>query len=787
VAVLVLGLGIGANTAVFSAAYAFLRKPTSLPEIDRVLMVLNHHEQRPASNWEAVAPADYLDWRSTNHSLEGLAAYRWGDLHLAGTGTPEKVSGVLASANFFDTLRVQAMLGRTFFSGEDAPGQDQEVILSYGLWKQKFSANPNVLGSEIHLNGKVYSVIGVLEKTFNFPAGADLWIPLAMNQGEQQDRTHHTLVIFGRLKSETGPSNVFAEFATIQNRLGSQYPKDEREWEIKVLPIRHFVATDLTDRFAVLLLGAVSFVLLIACANVANLQFARATSRRTEIAIRSARGAGRWSIIRQLLTESVLLAMAAGILGLIFAVIGLQFLRYYMPAEISRYISAWQHVRIEPEGLLFTLLIAIGAGILSGLAPAFQTAGLGIADQLKEGARSNTAGRSRHILRSLFVVSEIALSVVLLVGAGLMIKGVVTLIGDDGPPNANNILTMRINLSGSRYAAPRQQAEFYERALRALQSIPGVNSVAFATNVPFGDGGVTTTFGIEGHPLRPGDFRSATLESVSPDVFRMMKVPLLQGRYITDQDGPEMPAVALISNRFARRYFSGENPVGKHIRQGEDASALPWPKIVGVVGDIKYDPWSKQELPAMYVSYRQFPMPSTYLAIGTSRDALQLAPVARLRLANIDAEQPVYEVQTLGKVISNQMIELSYVAAMVSVLGVIALVLATAGVYAVMSYSVMERMHEIGIRMALGAQRHDVFYLILKRGLFLLVIGLGIGLPSSFGIARLLSSLLFGVNAGDTTVFTGIVLTMCIVGFLACYIPSRRSLKVDPTVALRSE
>jgi putative ABC transport system permease protein len=787
VAVLVLGLGIGANTAVFSAAYAFLRKPISLPEIDRVLMVLNHHEQRPVSNWEPVAPADYLDWRGSNRSLEELTAYRWGDLHLTGTGTPEKVSGVLASANFFDTLRVQPMLGRTFFSGEDVPGQDQEVILSYGLWKQKFSANPNILGSAIRLDGKVYSVIGVLEKNFNFPAGADLWIPLAMNQREQQDRTHHTLVVFGRLKSETGSSNVFAEFATIENRLRSQYPKDEREWEIKVLPIRHFVATDLTDRFAVLLLGAVSFVLLIACANVANLQFARATGRRKEIAIRSAMGAGRWSIIRQLLTESVLLAMAANILGLIFAVIGIQFLRYYMPAEISRYISAWQHVRIEPEGLLFTLLIAICAGILSGLAPAFQTAGMGIADQLKEGGRSNTAGRSRHILRSLFVVSEIALSVVLLVGAGLMVKGVMTLIGGDGPRDAENILTMRLNLSGSRYTAPRQQAEFYERALRDLQSIPGVDSIASATNVPIGDGGLTTTFGIEGHSLQPGDFRSTILESVSPDDFRMMNVPLLQGRYITNQDGPEMPAVALISNRFAQRYFSGEDPVGKHIRQGDNASAQPWLTVVGVVGDIKYDPWSKQEPPAMYVSYRQFPMPSTYLAIRTSHDALQLAPVARLRLANIDAEQPVYEAQTLGKVISNQVIELSYVAAMVSVLGVIALVLATAGVYAVMSYSVMERVHEIGIRMALGAQRSHVLYLILKRGFLLFLAGLGIGLLFSFGIARLLSSLLFGVNATDASVFTGIVSTMCIVGFLACYIPSRHSLKIDPIVALRSE
>ncbi|HMG86778.1 MAG TPA: FtsX-like permease family protein [Terracidiphilus sp.] len=323
--------------------------------------------------------------------------------------------------------------------------------------------------------------------------------------------------------------------------------------------------------------------------------------------------------------------------------------------------------------------------------------------------------------------------------------------------------------------------------LHDLQSIPGVHSVAFATNVPFGDGGVTTTFGIEGRPLQPGDFRSAILESVSPDNFRTMKVPLLQGRYITDSDGSETPAVALISNRFAQRYFSGENPVGKHIRQGDDASAHPWLTIVGVVGDIKYDPWSKQEPPAMYVSYQQFPMQSTYLAIGTLRDVLQLAPVVRRRLANLDAEQPVYEVQTLGKVISNQVIELSYVAAMMSVLGVIALVLATAGVYATMSYSVIESVHEIGIRVALGAQRSDVLYLLLRRGVLLLLVGLGIGVPFSFGIARLLSSLLFEVNAADTSVFFGIVLTMCLVGFLACYIPSRRSLKIDPIVALRSE
>jgi putative ABC transport system permease protein len=784
---LALGLGIGANTAVFSAAYAFLRKPLSLPDMDRLVMTVNIHEQAQSSNWEMVSAADFFDWRRGITSSEQLAAYSWGEITLSGSGAPEKLNGALTSANFFDALREKPLRGRSFAEGEDLPGGDQEAVLSYGLWKEHFAADPEILGKSIRLNGRSYNVIGISKKDFNFPAGVDIWLPLALTPAQRQDRKNHSLVVFGLLRQNVSAATALAEFKAIHSRLKSRYPDEERGWDVKMIPIRNFVATDLTDRFALMLMGAVSFVLLIACANVANLQFARATGRQKEIAIRSAMGASRWTIIRQLLTESVLIAMLACLFAIVFATIGIQLLRFYMPAEISRYISAWQHVRIEPEGLAYTLLIAFAAGLLSGLAPAIQTARIAVAETLKESGRSNSSGRRSHMLQNIFVVSEIALSVILLVGASLMIKGVATLLGSNAVPNAANILTLHLSLTRDRYLAAHQQSDFYERVLRSLRSVPGVDSVALATNVPFGDGGVSNTFSIEGRPLQLGEFRSATIESVNSDDFPVMGIPLVRGRAVSEEDGPNAPGIAVISNQFAKKYFPGENPIGKKIKNGAETSPLPWLTIVGIVGDIRYDPWSRHELPVIYLSYRQAPMASTYFAVRTTYDPLQLSSTARLRLAAIDPEQPAYEVQTLAKVISNQVIELSYVSAMLIVLGGIALLLASVGVYAVMSYSVKERLHEIGIRMALGAQRGDILRLLLKHGFLLLFMGLGIGLPLALVTARLLSSLLFGVSATDPAIFVSIVIAMCCVGAMSCYFPSRRSMKVDPVVALRDE
>jgi putative ABC transport system permease protein len=786
-AVLVLGLAIGANTAVFSAAYAFLRKPISLPDIDRVVMALNIHEQAQSSNWEMVSPADYLDWKNDLVSIGQLAAYRWGEVNLTASGAPEKLNGVLTTANFFTAFGERMLLGRAFVQGEDLAGHDQEAVLSYGLWRQHFGADPQILGKVFRLSGKSYTVIGVAKKDFNFPAGVDIWIPLVLTPTDQQDRKNHNLITFGMLNENVSLPAALAEFTAVDNRAKYRYPDEEKGWDVKMIPIRNFVATDLTDRFALLLLGAVTFVLLIACANVANLQFARATSRQKEIAIRSAMGASRMKITRQLLTESVLLSMSACLFGIVFAELGIQLLRFYMPAEISRYISAWQHVRIEPEGLAYTVIIALTAGLLSGLAPSLQLARSGVVETLKESGRSNTAGRRRHMLRNLFVVSEIALSVVLLVGASLMIKGVTSLLAASSVPDAKNILTLRLTLTGDRYAGSRQQSEFYERVLQSLRSVPGVKSIGLATNVPFGDGAVSNTFSIEERSLQPGEFRSATVESVNPEDFQLIGIPLVQGRTIAEGDGLKTPAVAVITNHFAQKYFPGENPVGKKIKLGAESSILPWLTIVGVVGDIRYDPWSRHELPVIYLSYRQAPTPSTYLAIRTTYDPIQLSSAVRSRLAGVDPEQPAYELQTLARVILNQVIELSYVAAMLIVLGAIALVLASVGVYAVMSYSVKERLHEIGIRMALGAQKGDIMYLLLRHGFLLLFIGLGIGLPLSLVIARLLSSLLFGVKATDPAVFVAIALTMCCVGIIACYLPSRRSMNVDPVIALREE
>jgi putative ABC transport system permease protein len=786
-AVIALALGIGANTAVFSVAIAFLRKPIALPNLDRLAMVLSLPPQETVI-WSPVSPADYLDWKAQSRSFEEVAAWKYSDVNLTGTGQqPEKLVAGLVSANFFDTVGVMPVTGRPFRPEEQQPGHDQEVILSHPLWVQRFGSDPGIVGKTILLDGKKYDVVGVAGKQFTLPVGAELWLPLALKPEEQTLRSSRYLFPMVRLQPGVSVTDVRAEMATIEGRISKQFPQSDSDWNVKVLSLGIFVSGEQTNQYCLLLIAAVIFVLLIACANVANLLLARAASRHKEIAVRQALGAGRFRIVRQLLTESLLLAIMGAVFGLLLGEIGIGLLRYYMPPDIEKYLPMWQHVQLESDVFWYTVAVALLAGVISGLAPAFQTSRSDIHDTLKEGGRGNSEGRDRQRLRTIFVVSEVALSVILLIGAGLMSKGVRTLLVVNRNLEPQNILTMHVSLPESKYQTPQQQASFLDQALQKLKAIPGVQAALVATEVPYGDGEVDNIVSIQGRPIRPGEFRNANIENVNPDYFRALHIPLRSGRLLQESDSFDQPSVVVVSQHFAQRFFPGEDPIGKFIRTGGEDSKSSWAKIVGVVGDLKYSIFENQAAPPIYFSYRQAPPAYTYLAIRTEREPTTFATAVRSQIASVDPDQPVSEFFTLERVFSNSVIGLSYVAVMLTVMGIVALVLSAVGVYGVMAYSVAERTQEIGVRVAMGAQPRDVLRLIMSRGVVITSCGLLIGLPLAWGLAQLMASLLYGVSAGDLSTFAGITVLMCAITLFACYVPTRKAMSVDPIVALRYE
>lgn len=785
-AVVALALGIGANTAVYSVAIAFLGKPVSFPQSNRIVLPLMLAPGETLG-WNQISPADYLDWRAQSHSFEEFAGWQWSGANLTGKGDPENLNGALVSSNFFETLGVIPALGRPFGREDEQPGNDHKAILSYGLWQRRFGADPNVVGKTVELDGATYDIVGVTGKDFNFPTGVDIWRPLALKPEQQTLRAGHFLMPVARLKPGVSIGEAAAEIRTIQTRIAEQYPKTETGWTVKMLPIGVFVAGELADQYCTLLIGAVLFVMLIACANVANLLFARAVSRQKEIAVRQAMGAGRLRIIRQLLTESVLLASAGACLGLLLGEWGISLLRYYMPPEIERYLPMWRHVRLEADVFWYTVVVAVMAGVISGLAPAFHSSKSVINEELKEGGRGNTGGQARQRLRSVFVVLEVALSLILLVGAGLMVKGVSTLLVVNPNLDPRHVLTMDLGLPGSKYKTAAQKQQFFDQALGQLRAIPGARASALATNVPFGNSENDDGVSIQSRVFRPGDYPQADIEVVSADYFRVMNIPLRQGRLLSESDGADQAPVVVISQAFRQRYFPGENPIGKFIRKGGDDSKSPWAKVVGVVGDIRYNILGSKESPLVYFPYQQAPESFCYLTVQTDGDPLSFVTAARSQLGKVDPDQPISDFMTLEKVITDQLLGLSYVAVILAILGVMALVLASVGVYGVMAYSVGERTHEIGVRMALGARPRDVLWLMMTRGIAMTLIGLAIGLPVSWMLARFLAGLFFGVSATDLGTFSGITVLLCAVTLLACFVPAHRATRVDPMVALRHD
>lgn len=784
VAVLTLGLGIGANTATFSVSNTFLRSPISFPQVDRIVMVMNRAPGQ-TEGWTEVSPADLQDWRTQSHSFEAFGAYDWVDLNLTGVGEPVKVQGFAVTPNFFDILRARPLMGRTFVAGEDEPGREHEVILSTGLWRRQFGSDPGIVGRAVRLDGTPHQVIGVMNDNVRFPISAELWIPLAFSRQDKVVRNQHYLSPIARLKAGTTLDEAQAEMRTIQDRARASFPDAETGWDVQLMKLGEFVAGP-GRGYMILTLCAVGFVLLIACTNVANLLLARSAARQSEYAIRVAVGASRARLIRQALVESVLLAMGGVMVGLILGSWWISLIRANMPPEVARYIPGWDQVRLDFGVFLYTFSVAFAAGIIAGVLPAFYSSDGNLSETLKETGRGPGVSASRTRLRSAFVVVEVALSLVLLVGAALMVKGVQTLFGLNLKFDPQAVLTFRVALPASRYATPQQRAAFFDNLTEQLSHNTGVQSAATAIQVPF-SGGDSGAFSVEGQPVQPGEFHAADFNNISPTYFQLLHIPLLDGREFNERDSADSLPVAIVSEAFAKRFWPGRRALGHRIRSGDENSKDPWATIVGIVAEVNYNPWRHDVFPAIYFPFRQRPVSNAYVAVRGTADPKTLTPVIRAAVGNVDPDQPIFDVFPLDRVISNQILGLSYVAVLMGAIGVMALVLSAVGVSGVMAYSVEQRRHETGIRMALGASPKDVLRMFVVNGLKLLALGCLIGVPVAFALARLLSSLLYGVRSDDFVSFFGGALLLGVVVIMACYIPARAATRVDPMVALRYE
>ena len=789
VSIVALALGLGANTAMFSVAEAFLLHPVPFENADRIVALV---DSRPEQNIDmnGVAPATYFDWKQQAHSFDQLGAYAWNEINLTGDGEPQKIQAFQVSANLFGMLGVKPQLGRTLLPEEEERGKDQEIILGHALWEQRYASDPHIVGKSAKVGGKSFTIVGVMAKGFDFPMPAEAWIPLALDSKMRLQRDERWLWVLGRLKPGISDAQAAAEIQGIAQRQSELYPDSNKGWQLRPMPLREFVTGNLTRQYTILLLGAVGFVLLIACADVANVQFARMSGRTNEFAIRAALGGSRWRAIRQVLTESILLSLGGAALGLFLAQWDIDMILAHMPADVAKYIAGWSTIRLDFNAFLFTFVIALASGVLSGIAPSLLTSRANISESLKESGRGSTVSRARGRLRGALVVTEISLALILLVGAGLLVKNFQGLLNVNESYAPRTLLTLNLTLPDTQYAAPAARLAFHEQVLQRLNAVPGVQSAAFVTHVPYANGGGVDAdvFSVEGRPpAQRGELRNAIIETATPSYFKLLNIALREGRTLSDTDGAEALPVAVISESLAQRYFPGENPLNKRIKIGNEDSTRPWMTIVGVVNDVHYSWINKEEIPTIYRAVRQAPPYYTTIAVRTPGDPLKFISGVRSQIAAVDPNLPLYNIKAMDRLITESIVGIAYVAAMMAVLGVIALVLASVGVFGVMSYSVSERAHEIGIRMSLGAQTTDILRMVLRSGMTLTMLGLAIGLPIAFALARALAALLFGVEATDPFSFIGLPLILAAVAALACYLPARRAARLDPLKALRYE
>jgi len=783
IAVVTLAVGIGANTAIFSAIHALLLKPLPFPELDRVVAIWDKFPSRGVMHNE-VTVANYLDWQSQTQSFEQLALYRWWNANLTGIDPPERIQGFMVTANYLDALGMKPIMGRSFFAEENQPGKDAVAIITHSLWQRRFGGDPNILNKTITINSVVRTIVGVMPEHFNFPKGGEIYAPLPMTPELMKSRGSHGYYVVGRLKPGASIASSQAEIDNIMARLEQQFPETNKGWGSTVFPIVADTVR-LYDTALWIMMAAVGFVLLIACANVANLMLARATGRQREIALRTALGASRWRIVRQLLTESVIVALIGGALGMLIGFWGIDALRAANPGDAARFAPGWYQLGVNFPVLMFTLGLSVFSGIAFGLAPALQVSKPNLNDSLKEGSRQ-TSGNS-HRLRSSLVVLEVALSLMLLVGAGLLGRSFLSLLKTDPGFNPDNVITMNLVLPVAKYKEESQRAAFYHDLVQRVKANPGVESAAVVNFLPLGGSNSSDTYVVEGLPEpAPGDEYVGRYRVASPDYFRTMGISLVRGRGFTDQDKAGATPVVIVNETLARKHWPGEDAIGKRIRFNEPIERAPWMEIVGVVRDVKHELNIPIE-PEYYLPLAQDAWTGMVLVAKTSVEPSSLAPALRQQVWAIDKDQPVFDVKTMQEVRSSSVALYSFSSVMLGIFAVVALLLASVGIYGVMAFAVTQRTQEIGIRMALGARTVDVLKLVVKHGMKLALLGMVIGLAGSWAITRFLEKMLVGVEPTDVLTFSAVSAFLLLAAFVACYLPARRATKVDPLVALRYE
>ncbi|MGB7921783.1 MAG: ABC transporter permease [Pyrinomonadaceae bacterium] len=790
VAVLALALGIGANSAIFSVVNAVLLRPLPFDDPERLVVVW---EKRPRQNRDAVpaSPADFVDWQKQNQVFERMAAHMPRAFNLTGAGEPEQIVGQLVTADFFSVLGVKAAEGRTLLAEVDRPGGERAVVISHALWQRRFGGDRSLVGKSIRLDDEGVTVVGVMPPAFQYPEGdSEMWVasravvPEASLPGNPDPltiRSLHYLNVIARLKQGVTREQAQAEMETISGRLEQQYPNENTGHTSRVVSLHEQLVGDVRPALLVLL-GAVGFVLLIACANVANLLLARATARQKEMSIRTALGAGRLRLVRQLLTESTLLSLMGGAVGLMLALWGVDLLVALSPEDLPRL----KEISLDGRVVGFTLSVSVLTGMIFGLAPALQASKQDLSGALKESARGASSGIGRRRTRNLLVIAEVALALVLLVGAGLMVRSFWRLQQADPGFNPQNVVSMELSLPSSKYAKEEQMADFYKKVIGRIETLPGIESVGATWMLPLSGQDAGSGFEIEGRPpSAPGEGQRSTFSSVTPRYFRTMGIPLIKGRDFNDQDTATTPGAVIINETFARRYFPGEDPLGKRMRRGGENK--PWLTVVGIVGDVKHLSLAAEPRTEFYLSSLQSPQSFMNVVVRTASDPVNLMAAIRQEVWAVDRDQPVANVETMRQLVANSVASARFNTLLLGVFASVAMILAAVGIYGIMAYSVIQRTHEIGIRMALGAGRRDILRMVVGQGMTLAVVGVAIGLLASFALTRVMSSLLYGVTATDPLTFAGVALALVVVALLACYIPARRATKVDPMVALRYE
>jgi predicted permease len=793
IAVLTLALGIGANTAIFSIVNGLLLNPLPYRNADRLAIIWTHSPgANVAQDWPS--PGQFSALKSENSVFEQLALAQGSNVILSGNAEPERLGAVRASSAVFSLLGAQAMLGRVFLPEEDTPDKTLTVILSHGLWRRRFGGDPKVLGQTLTINGRGYTVVGVMPPDFALGyevmptvgsvAQAELLLPLPLSVERMNNHGDENYNVLARLKPGATTAQAQAELNLAVRRMEQQFPGNypaSRRFSFSIRPLLEQAVGDVRLALYVLL-GAVGCVLLIACANVANLLLARAATREREMAVRAAIGAGRWRVVRQLLTESVLLSVVGGALGLLLAVWGLALLRWLNPGDIPRLAA----IRIDNRVMAFTTAVAALTGILFGLAPALRSSRVNLSETLKEGGRSLVGGH--HRLRNLLVVTEIALSLVLLIGAGLLIRSFLHVQQVEPGFAPQNVLSMRMSLVGPAYSDEARRVSFYQQLWERIRRLPGVEAAGGVSALPLTGGIGWGSVTIEGYNASSGqNMIQADMRSASVGYFETMKVPLIRGRFFADQDTKESQRVVIVDENMANTYWPNADPIGKRLKFGGADSDSPWMTVVGVVANVKHYALDTDSRVALYTSHLQGGAGSLSIAVRTTADPLGMAAAVTREARALDPNLPLYDVKTMEQWLSESLARRRFAMLMLGLFAVVAMLLAGVGIYGVMSYTVERRIREIGIRVALGAQTRDVLRLVVRQGMSLTGIGVTLGLTAAIAATRVMAGLLFGVRATDPLTFVLIALLLALVALAACWIPAWRATKVDPMVALRCE